>query len=279
MILRRILLKLSRRRRLEQDMEAELSFHRDLACEQGNSIGLGNITRIQEEARDLWRFSVIEDFWRDVVYAVHTFGRAPGFAAIAILTLALGIGANTAIFSLIHRVLLASLPVQKPAQLIELLTDRGGGPPGVAFSYQALQNFRTQTKVCSKIIGFSNISFHALIEGNAMERLAGQLVTGDYFTALGVSMVRGRPITPEDDRAGTGNAVAVISQSIWNDRFAGKPDAIGKTVVLENVPFTIIGVAPASFNGVEVGRQNDVWVPLETERTIRRPSYTSSAAY
>src|SRR5207244_4406262 len=107
---------------------------------------------------------------------------------------------------------------------------------------------------------------------NAMERLSGQLVTGDYFSVLGVSTIRGRPITPADDRTGAGSAVAVISHSMWQDRFGGSPDAIGKTVVLENVPFTIIGVAPPGFYGVEVGRQNDIWIPLESERQLRRPS-------
>jgi predicted permease len=278
-LFRRILLKLRRRSRLERDMEAELAFHRQLAREHSNPIGLGNITRIQEEARDLWRFSLVEDFCRDVGYALRSFRRTPGFAVIAILTLALGIGANTAIFTLIHRVMLASLPVEEPRQLIEILGTRGGGPPGVAFSYQALLNLRSHTQVCTGIIGFSNISFHTLIDGGAMERLQGLLVTGNYFSALGVHVVRGRPITPEDDRAGTGNLVAVISQAMWQDRFGGNPGVVGKTVVLESIPFTIIGVAPAGFNGLEIGRQADIWVPLETERRLRQPSYTSSAGY
>src|SRR5436853_1596561 len=119
MLFRRILLKLFRRRRLERDMEAEMAFHREMAHERGNPIGLGNISRLQEEARDLWRFGLLEDFWRDVIYAVRALARTPGFATVAILTLALGIGANTAIFTLIHRVMLASLPVRQPEQLIE----------------------------------------------------------------------------------------------------------------------------------------------------------------
>lgn len=276
---RRFLLKLWRRRRFEQDLEAELAFHRELARQHTNPIGLGNVVRIQEDARDLWRLTLVEDFWRDVVYAGRGLRRTPGFAVIAILTLALGIGANTAIFTLIHRVMLASLPVRQPEQLIEILGIRGGGPPGVAFSYQALRSLRSQTQVCSSIIGFSNVLFHTVIEGNPMERLSAQFVTGDYFSALGVNTVRGRSIVSEDDRTGAGNAVAVISHSMWQGRFGGNPDAIGKTLVLENVPFTIIGVAPAGFSGLEVGRQNDIWVPLESERLIRRPSYTSSAGY
>src|SRR6185503_9507428 len=147
MIFRRILLKLRRRSRLEQEMEAELAFHRDLARKHSSPIGLGNITRIQEEARDLWRFSLVEDFWRDIGYALRSLRRTPGFAAVAILTLTLGIGANTAIFTLLHRVMLASLPVEDPQQLVEILGTRGQGPPRTAFSYQGLQNFRSQTQV------------------------------------------------------------------------------------------------------------------------------------
>jgi predicted permease len=273
----RILLKLSRRRRFERDMEAELAFHRDLAQERGNPIGLGNVTRIQEEARDLWQFTLTEDFCRDVAYSVRSLFRTPGFAAIAILTLAVGIGANTAIFTLIYRTMLAPLPVKEPSQLIEVLSDRGG-PPGISFSYQALQSFRAQQQVCSSVVGFANVVVHTLIEGFPIDRLAGQFVTGDYFSALGVSTVMGRPIVPADDATGAGAAVAVISHSIWQSRFGGRSEAIGKTIVVENVPLTIVGIAPGDFSGLEVGRRIDFWMPLETERRIRRPSSTSSAS-
>jgi putative ABC transport system permease protein len=279
MRLRRILLKLSRRHRLESDMEAELAFHREMAREHANPIGLGNVPRIQEEARDLWRFTVVEDLWRDVRYGVRSLGRTPGFAVIAILTLALGIGANSAIFTLIHRVMLAPLPVRQPDQLIEILGIRGGGPPGVAFSYAGLQNLRRSTQTCSSIIGFSNIQSHTVIEAQPMERVSAQLVTGDFFSALDVATVRGRPITPQDDQTGNGNTVAVISHSMWQSRFGGDPNTVGKTLTIENVPFTIVGIAPAGFYGIEVGRQNDIWIPLESERRIRRPSYTSSSGY
>src|SRR6185369_3555751 len=119
-----------------------------LARQHENPVALGNVVLIQEEARDLWRFAPIEDFWRDVLYALRPLGRTPAFAAVAILTLALGIGANTAIFTLLHRVMLASLPVRQPEQLIEVLGVRGNGPPGVAFSYQALQSLRRGSQIC-----------------------------------------------------------------------------------------------------------------------------------
>ncbi len=275
---RRILLKLWRRRRLQRDLEAELAFHRDLARQHSNPIGLGNTVRVEEEARDLWRFNLVEDVWRDVCYAVRSLRKAPGFAAIAIATLALGIGANTAIFTLMHRIMLAVLPVREPSQLVEVLIDRGA-QIGTAFSYEALRTFRGCTKTCSEIIYFANITFHGVIDGRPMERLSGQFVPGGHFSALGITALLGRPITREDDRRGAETNVAVISHSMWQNRFGGVPEVIGKTINLENVPFTIIGVAPASFRGLDVGRLNDVWIPLESEPAIRRPSYTSSPAY
>src|SRR5215813_13147941 len=110
MILHRIMLKLHRRRRLYRELEAELAFHRDLAHQQANPIALGNVTRIREESLDLWRFTLIEDAWRNLAYAARSLSRTPGFSVIAILMLALGIGANTAMFSVLNSVLFRSLP-------------------------------------------------------------------------------------------------------------------------------------------------------------------------
>lgn len=278
MSLRRIFLKLRRRSQLERDMEAELAFHRELSREQANPIGLGNITRLQEEARDLWRFSLIEDFCRDTVYALRSLGRAPAFSVIAILTLALGIGANTAIFTLVYRIMLAPLPVQNPERLAEILIDRGDPSPAIAFPYASLRDLRAGSQT-SSVIAFSSITFHTLFEGKPVARMNGQLVTGDYFPALGVGAFRGRPILPEDDRTGAGNLVAMISHSFWRDHFGESDDAIGRKVLLQNVPFTIIGVAPAGFNGVEVGRQIDIWVPVEADRAIRQPSRMASTGF
>src|SRR5689334_22662225 len=279
MMFRRILLKLWRRRRLQRDLEAELAFHRDLSREHSNSIPLGNVGRIQEEALDLWRFTFIEDFWRDVMYAIRGLCHTPGFTAIAILTLSLGIGANTAIFTLMDRVMLESLPVRQPEQLIEFLSDRGGNLAG-SFSYQTFEYFRDHTQLCSSIIAATlGGNFHMLIENQPMERVSGQFVTGNYFSELGVSAFRGRPVMPEDDRRGAGNPVAMISHSMWQGRFGSNPDAIGKQLLIENIPFTIIGVAPASFRGIELGKQIDVWLPLEVERRFHRPSWTSSAQF
>jgi len=275
--LRGFWLKLWRRRGLQRDLQEELAFHRDMARDQSNPIGLGNVASIEESARDLWRFNLLEDLWRDLVYAFRSFRRTPGFAAAAIVTLALGIGANTAIFSLMYRVMIRPLPVQEPERLVEVLRDAGNGPGG-AQSYQALQYYRRNCQSCSTVLGISNVSFHAVIKGEPVQRMDGQFVTGDFFSALGVRTVLGRPITPADDQAGKANTVAVISYALWQERLGGRSDVLGQSLTFENVPFTVIGVAPREFHGLEVGLDVDVWVPLEVEREIRRPSNTATAA-
>ena len=275
--LRGFWLKLWRRRGLQRDLQEELLFHRDMARDQSNPIGLGNVSSIEESARDLWRFNLLEDLWRDLVYAFRSLRRAPGFGAAAIVTLALGIGANTAIFSLMYRVMIRPLPVQEPERLVEVLRDAGNGPGG-AQSYQALQYYRRNCQSCSTVLGISNVSFHAVIKGEPVQRMDGQFVTGDFFSALGVRTVLGRPITPADDQAGKANTVAVISYALWQERLGGRSDVLGQSLTFENVPFTVIGVAPREFHGLEVGLDVDVWVPLEVEREIRRPSNTATAA-
>ena len=275
--LRGFWLKLWRRRGLQRDLQEELLFHRDMARDQSNPIGLGNVSSIEESARDLWRFNLLEDLWRDLVYAFRSLRRAPGFGAAAIVTLALGIGANTAIFSLMYRVMIRPLPVQEPERLVEVLRDAGNGPGG-AQSYQALQYYRRNCQSCSTVLGISNVSFHAVIKGEPVQRMDGQFVTGDFFSALGVRTVLGRPITPADDQAGKANTVAVISYALWQERLGGRSDVLGQSLTFENVPFTVIGVTPREFHGLEVGLDVDVWVPLEVEREIRRPSNTATAA-
>jgi predicted permease len=278
MFLRRVFLKLWRRRRLQQDLEAELAFHRELAGRNNNPIPLGREARIRDESFEIWRFSLLEDTWRDARHAVRSLARIPGFTVIAILTLALGIGANTAIFSLLDRVMLESLAVQKPARLFEILSDRGSGTMGIAFSYQALQYFRTHART-SNVIAMATTDFHGLITGRSIERWLGQYVTGDYFTILGVNPAPGRLLVPDDDRADAANAVAVISYAMWQSRFGGGRDALGQTILVDNVPFQIVGVAPKEFQGLEVGRDIDLWIPLEVERRLRHPSWTSSSGH
>jgi putative ABC transport system permease protein len=219
------------------------------------------------------RSNMVRGLWHDILFAIRMLRKNSGFTAIAGLTLALGIGANTAIFTLMDAILLKNLPVKQPDQLIELMTEYS------SFSWQAFQHWRQHNQSLSGLIASSNKRFYCVVEGAAPERVAGQFVSGDFFPVLGVSPAIGRTITPGDDQFGAPNAVAVISDAYWARRFGRDPQALGKRIIVEDVPFTIVGVAPAEFFGLQVGSRIDLWAPLATEPLMRRPSLTSSAGY
>jgi predicted permease len=220
---------------------------------------------------------------QDLRFAFRMLRKNPGFTAVAVLTLALGIGANTAIFTLMDAVLLKRLPVEQPEQLIELMTVYGGGAAYLdaksfnSFSYPALQHLRQHNRSLSGLIASSNGRFYCVVEGAPPERVAGQYVTGDFFSVLGVSSVAGRTITPDDDRFGAPHPVAVISDGYWTRRFGRNPAVLGKSILVENVPLTIVGVIPEKFFGTQIGRRVDLWAPLSTEPLMRQPSWTASA--
>jgi predicted permease len=224
-----------------------------------------------------WRGDMFGGLWQDLRFAVRMLLKNPGFTVVAALTLALGIGANTAIFTLMDAVLLKRLPVKQPEQLIEPMMV--SGKTYNSFSWQAFQHWRQRNQSLSGLIASSNSRFYCVVEGAAPERVAGQYVTGDFFSVLGVSPAIGRMITPGDDRFEAPNAVAVISDGYWSRRFGRDPEALGKRIVVEDVPLTIVGVAPAEFFGLQVGSRVDLWAPLATEPLMRRPSLTSSVGY
>jgi putative ABC transport system permease protein len=243
----------------------------------------GNQTLIKEVTREMWGWSSLERLWQDVRYALRMMRRAPGFTAVAVLSLALGIGANTAIFSLIDTVMLRLLPVREPGQLVELLAKLPGQDRWNIFSWQAYQHMRDHNQVFSSLIAASNTNygsfFHVRGEGLEPERVGGEYVVGSFFTVLGVKPAIGRLLGPEDDRMGAASAVAVVSWAYWQGRFNLDPAILGKRIVVEDVPVTVVGVAPREFFGLQVGSRQDLWLPLAMERMIRRPSFTSSPRY
>src|SRR5215470_10693301 len=224
-----------------------------------------------------WRGNMFGGLWRDLRFATRTLLKNPGFTIVAALTLALGIGANTAIFTLMDAVLLKRLPVKQPEQLIEPMMVSGKAYN--SFSWQAFQHWRQRNQSLSGLIASSNSRFYCVIEGAEPERVGGQYVTGDFFSVLGVSPAIGRMITSDDDRFGAPNAVVVISDGYWARRFGRDRAALGKRIFVENVPLTIVGVAPAEFFGLQVGSRVDLWAPLATEPLMRRTSWTSSSGY
>jgi predicted permease len=200
----------------------------------------------------------------DFRYALRTLLKAPAFTIVVILTLALGIGANTAIFSLTDQVLLRMLPVRSPEQLVVLDGPgafRGRTFNNGTFSFPMYRDIRDQNTVFDGVIARFPAPLTLLVNGQA-ERVNGELVSGNYFDVLGVHAHIGRTFTPEDDRTPGGHPIAVLSHNFWMRRFAGDPSVLNSTVSLNGLPMTIVGVAPAGFFGIVMGESADVMVPV-----------------
>src|SRR5262249_43188506 len=276
----------------EEELDAEIKAHiaaeMRLRIERGETPeraatnarrDFGNVGLIKEVTREAWGWMSLERLNEDIQYALRGMRRSPGVSVLVLMSLALAIGANTAIFSLIHAVLLKDLPVRNPEQLVEFLWVLNPDVTVNSFSYPALDYFRNHTQTLQSVIGSARNRFYVEYMNGAPERVNGEFVTGNYFEALGVETTAGRPINLADDRMGSGNAVAVIGYGTWQNRFRGDPGVIGKTVKVEEVPLTIIGVAPPEFHGTQVGLQNGLWIPLAMEPRMRQRSMTSSAGY
>jgi predicted permease len=250
----------------------------------------GNVTRVKEETRDVWSFVWLEQLLQDVRYGLRMLRKSPGFAATAILTLALGIGANTAIFSLIDAVMLRSLPVQDPQHLLILtwtaLHDpktnvsyfwsgcpvasddpRKHIPDGCTFSYPMYEQIREQRNVFSAVTAFTGAKQVHVTANGGVGMATSQLVSGDFFSTLGVRAIMGRPLDPMDDVPGAPPALT-LSYAYWKSRFAGDPSIVGKTILVENTGFTVVGVAAPSFTGIDPGLPMDMWVPLSSQFTL-----------
>ena len=212
---------------------------------------------------------------RDLQYAFRMLQRAPGFAAVAVLTLALGIGANTAIFTVINAVMLRMLPVDHPEQLVAIGDASrvgswsNGTPRTDILSYPLYREIRDHNQSFSSVMaGLRSEQVEIAIDGGGAEKASGRIVTGDYFQTLGVPALIGRTFTADEDRVPGGDPYLVISYGFWQRRFSGDPSVIGRTARVRNFPFTIIGVAPPSFFGDVVGSRPDFWAPMMMEPTL-----------
>src|SRR5262245_19833850 len=201
---------------------------------------------------------------QDLRYAVRTLSKASAFTIVVVLTLALGIGANTAIFSLTDQLLLRRLPVKDPQQLV--LLDGPGAFQGRTFnngtfSFPMYRDFRDQTAVFSGVIGRFPTALTLSANGQS-ERVNGDLVTGNYFDVLGDRAQIGRTLSQEDTRTAGGHPVVVLSHNYWMRRFAGDPTVLNRQITLNGMPMTIVGVTPPGFYGIVVGDHPDVMVPV-----------------
>src|SRR5262245_41618908 len=266
--------------RKDQELTEEIDAYLEMLIEQKINEGLdpaearraalielGGREQIKEKVREARAGYQLEILWLDLRYALRTLRRNPGFAVVAALTLALGIGANTAIFSLIDAALLKMLPVKSPESLV-LLRNADPGGDITPLPYQVYTQLRDHNEVLSGALAYHPLRLTATVDGQPEPAVAGQLVSGNYFSVLGVNAALGRTIVPDDDRAPGEAPVCVISYSYWRRRFAGDPAVVGKTVNLSGAPFTIIGVTPPEFFGLEVGSSMDISVPLMMQREV-----------
>ena len=291
------LTQLFSRRRLYTDLSAEMRQHLDGKIEELVAEGMsrreataaarrqfGNLTLIERDSREVWHWPSVESFFADSRFAVRMLLKNPGFACVAVLTLALGIGANTAIFTMLNAVLLSKLPVNNPQELVLFSDDpREGNLTGTesghwyVFSYPDYLQFRERNEsfqdLCAFQAGRNRVLVH--VAGtkavSSMESARGKLVSGNYFQLLGVSAVAGRTFSAEDDRAEASPAV-VLSYGYWKRRFHTDRSLVGKVLVVNDLPVTIVGIAPPEFFGETSTSIPDFWLPIILQARVMQQS-------
>jgi len=271
-----------RRRRLEEDLDRELRYHVDRRVKDLKQSGVsdhearrqaalefGGFVGVQEEVRETWVWRWLDQWRRDVRYAGRALRRSPGFTAAAVVSLALGIGANAAIFSVVNQVLLRALPVEAPERLVHLgwrgnsLSSAWG--TGWLMSYPLCRDLQEQNRFFDGVICRHPTSVYFSL-GPQQEQLQAEIVSGSYFPVLGVRPEIGRLIDPSDDRQPDAHPVVVLSYQYWKRTLAGAPDVIGRAVLVNNFPMTVIGVAPASFSGMDPLEAPSLWIPAMMKR-------------
>jgi predicted permease len=233
---------------------------------------------MKEATRDARGTRFVESLLQDVRYAVRVLRREPGFTLSVILVLGLGIGANVSTFTVLNALLLRSLPVGHPEQLVTIgdpdavESNWMGSPEHAIVSYPVYQDVRDRNHVLSGVYASGKLDDPNVIvpaSGGAVEHPQFRAVTGNFFDVLQVPVFIGRAIEPDDDRIGAGQPVIVISHGYWQRRFGGEPDAIGRVILVNGVALTIVGVTPAGFSGDVVGRNVEGWIPIAMEPQIQ----------
>jgi predicted permease len=259
------------RAHLEQEVEVNVA--RGLSVEEARRqarIAFGNLALVREDSRAAWRWSWQEHLRQDVGYALRTLRKSPGFAAVAVLTLALGIGANTAIFTLIDALLLRALPVPSPGALLQVSMTPGDARESQlseSLSYPAVRVLADQRDIFAGVGGFSTFTFDAGRSDN-MRKTDGAFVTGAFFEAMGVVPAAGRLLTREDDEVSAPLA-AVITDRYWERAFARDPRIIGQPYRVNGRAVSIVGVTPPGFTGAHVGWVADITLPVSAVAQVR----------
>jgi predicted permease len=281
---------LLRRKPMEGDLDEEVQSHLRMAvqermdqgesAEQARTAALrefGNVGLVKEVTRDMWGWGWLETLLQDLRYGLRMLRRSPGLSTVAVLSLALGIGANTAIFSLLNAVMLRELPVERPGQLVLLGTGRVNGDTDEfaatdLYSYPFYRELRRANQVFSEVSAVFSAMFekvHGAVGGSPnLEPMNLQMVSGAYFPLLGVRPILGRAFSEAEDEPAGGHPVAVVSYSWWARRFGRDAAILGKTVTLGSTVYSIVGVAPPEFFGTTVGQSPDLWIPLSMEKEV-----------
>ena len=295
---------LVRRNKVNRELDEELSAYLEMAAAEKMKLRMSRKEALREvrlERGSLevtkeivrsggWEFFV-ETCWHDVLFGLRMLAKSPGFTATAVLTLVLGIGANTSIFSLLNAVMLQSIPVRHPEQLVvlrwsvhELPEESNIGTssygdclwvPGVhqscSFSYPMYKAILAHTNVFSSVLAMAGAGQLDLSGNGPASLVGGELVSGNYFDTLGVSSALGRTLAPSDDQPDA-TPVIVLSYPYWQGAFGSAPDAVGKTIRLNGTPFTIVGVIDPRFTRLTPGKSHDIWVPLSQAASLE-PSW------
>ena len=277
------------RRQFSSDLEEEMRLHLDLLRQQGVESGVsaeesrraasrkfGNATYFQEQSYIAWGWEWLESLAQDSLYGIRSLLRSPALTLVALLSLALGIGANTAIFGLMDAVMLRSLPVKHPEQLVVLGEARSSGVTGddvstELYAYPFFQRLRQNNQVFSDTGAVFSMLMrvHGYLDGRSdSEVMNVQLISGSYFPTLGVESEVGRLLNDEDDSSEGNHPVAVVSYNWWKRSLARDPNILNRKVKLGTTIFAIVGVAPPEFFGTEVGTAPDVWIPMAMLHSI-----------
>src|SRR5262245_23479430 len=269
--------RLFRRRKTEADLEKELRFHLDehtsdliargLSPEEARRqslLALGGEGRVKEMCRDVGRARWLTGLLQDIRYGVRMLRTHPGFTTVAVFCLALGIGANTAIFSFVYAAFFRPLPIAEPDRVV-YFSRVGGG----AITYPDFRVLRESSDVLTDLSAYRDISV-AFGNGMRSEVVLGSLVTGNYFDILGVKPVLGRSFLPEEDLTPGTHPVVIISYKFWQSRFDKDPSVIGRTLVINSHPYSCIGIAPDGFDGLSSPMKINLWVPVMMHRQAMR---------
>jgi len=291
---------LFRRNLMDRDLDEEVRFHLEMKTREYVAAGMGereareaasrafgNQALACEDSRAEWQFAMVESILRDVRYGARALLRTPVFSVTVVLTLALGIGANTAIFTLIDRVLVRSLPVEDPGALVMLGSGSEGGtfrtegPPErhhTLFSHPLYRDLRANGDVFSGLAAVGSYQVVTYlgpsvpVRGQQLERVSSLLVSGDFFEVLGARALIGRALTAADDLTPGGHPVVVLSHGIWSRLFGRDPQVLGRTLRANGTEYTIVGVLGPELRGISVGYDTDLWIPLAMQPQLTRES-------